>query len=68
VELTFFAIGRVNPGFGRRQGKDEPAPTGVYRGKIKNVAEEGAVGFRVVAVEQDMGAGNSCVPAGKSIK
>ena len=66
--LTLFAVGGVNSGFGGRQGKDEPAATGVYRGKIENVAEEGAVGLRVVAVEQDMGADNSCGHAGKSIK
>ena len=68
VELTLFAVGGVNSGFCGRQGKDEPAPTGVHRGKIENVAKEGAVGLRVVAVEEDMGARNSRVHAGKSIK
>jgi hypothetical protein len=45
VELTSFAVGWVNPGLGGRQGKDEPAATGVYHGKTKNVTEEGAVGW-----------------------
>ena len=37
-----------------RQGKDEPAATGIYRGKIENVAEECAIGVRVVALERDV--------------
>ena len=56
------------PDFGGRQGKDEPAATGIYRGKIENVAEKCAIGFRAVALERDVGAGNSCGHAGSQSK
>jgi hypothetical protein len=49
----------VNSGFGRRQGEDEPAAARIHGTQAEKVAKEGAVGFRVVAVEEDVRAGDS---------
>src|ERR1700680_3368235 len=55
-------------GFGGRQGEDQPAVAGVDGGEIEDVAEEGAVGFRVRGVEDDVGAGEHVgVPFGTII-
>jgi hypothetical protein len=47
-------------GFGGREGEDEPAVSGVDRGKLEDVTEEGAVGFWVSGVEDDVGAIDRC--------
>src|SRR6185312_7989769 len=49
----------MNAHFRGRQGKYEPATARVHGGKIEKIAEEGAVGFGVVAIEEDMGADDS---------
>ena len=36
----------------------QPPPASTA-GKLRNIAEEGAVGFRVVTIEEEMGAGDS---------
>ena len=68
VELTPLAVRGVYPDFGGRQRENEPAAASVHGGKSESVAEEGAVGFRVITVEEDMGADNSRGHGGKSIK
>jgi hypothetical protein len=47
---------RVEGGLGGRQGEDQPAVAGIDGGKAQDVAEECAVGVRVLAVEDDVGA------------
>src|SRR6266852_9279766 len=49
----------MNAHFGGRQGKYEPPADGVHAVKAEGVAEEGAIGLRVVAVEKDVSADNS---------
>ena len=44
--------------FQRRHGEDQPALAGINRGKLKHVAEEGAVGFWILAVDNDMRCGD----------
>ncbi len=53
--VTVVMLGVVKGGFGRREGKDEPAVAGIDRGELEHVAEEGSVGFRVLGVEDDVG-------------
>src|ERR1700733_1286311 len=43
-------------GFGGRQGEDQPAVAGVDGCEVEDVAKEGAVGFRIGGVEDDVGA------------
>ena len=47
---------RVERGLGRRQAEDQPAAAGVDGGQLEDVAEEGSIGLRVGAVEEDVGA------------
>src|ERR1700691_6030422 len=44
-------IGRVDCGFGRRQGEDKPAVTRVHGFEAEDVTEERSVCFGVFAVE-----------------
>jgi hypothetical protein len=41
-------------GFSGRQGKNEPALTGIHGGKFENVAKKSAVAFRVLSVNDDV--------------
>jgi hypothetical protein len=56
VHIVLF--GRMKRSFRRRQRKDEPAVTGVHRAKFEDIAEEGAVRLRVLAVNDDVGSGD----------
>ena len=42
--------------FGGRQGEDEPSVAGIDGGELEHVAEEGAVRFWILGVEDDVGA------------
>src|SRR5207248_3522564 len=46
----------VDRRFGRRHGKDQPALTHLNEAQAENVAKEGPVGFRILAVEKKMSA------------
>src|SRR5260370_27011264 len=48
--------GRVECGFGGRQREDQPAVACIHRLEPENVPEEGAVGFRILAVNNDVSA------------
>src|SRR5579864_2383539 len=54
LETLFIQI--MERSLGGRQGEDQPAVAGVHRRKLQDVAEEGAVAFRIGAVEDDVGA------------
>lgn len=56
VKLSGAGVSRVNGDLGRRQLEDQPAVTDVDEREAEDLAEEGAVGFGVVAVKQDVGA------------
>jgi hypothetical protein len=57
VELVAgFGVG-VEGDLCRGQGEDQPAVTGVDRVEIEDVLEEVAVGFGVLAVDDDVGSG-----------
>src|SRR3954449_8003665 len=55
-------LGRVGAGvdgeLGRRQGEDQPAAAGVDVLELQNVAEEGAVGVRVLREQDRVGTGD----------
>ena len=42
-----------------KRGAAQPAPARIHGGKIEDVTEEGAVRLRVVAMQEDMGTGDS---------
>src|ERR1700737_4975474 len=55
VELVqVVLLGWMKRSFRSRQRKNEPAVTGVHRGKLENIAKESAVAFRVLAVNDDV--------------
>src|ERR1700730_2946791 len=58
-------IGRVECGFGRRQGEDEPAMARIDRLEPEDVAEEGAVCLGVFAVEDYVSARDHRIPPKK---
>ena len=58
VELVFGGVGGVDGDFGRWEGEDEPAVAGVDVVEVESVAEKGAVGVGVGAVEDEVGAGD----------
>src|SRR6266567_3302937 len=64
IELVGIAtlIGRVECGFRRRQGEDEPAVTCIHGSEPEDVAEEGAVCLGVIAVEDYVSAGDHLPP------
>jgi hypothetical protein len=68
VKLTPLAVRGVYPDFGGRQRENEPAAAGVHCRKSENIAEDSAVGFGVVAVEEHVSADNSRGLSGKFIK
>src|SRR5713226_2111105 len=51
-------IGRVECGFRRRQGEDQPAMTRIHRLEPENVTEKGAVRFGVLTVDNYVSARN----------
>lgn len=60
-EVDFVATvfhGGVDGDFGRGQSENEPVVAGVDVGKAEDVAEEGTVGFGILAVENHVRAGN----------
>ena len=59
VELTSVAVGRVNPSFCRRQGKNEPTTASIYGAEAKSVTKECSICLRVVAVEENVSADNA---------
>src|SRR5580700_3248352 len=59
------AGGRMKGGFGRRKREDEPAVAGIDRGEAEDVAEEGAVGFGVLGLNDDVRAGDHWVLLGE---
>jgi hypothetical protein len=44
-------IGRVDRGFSRRQGKNQPAMTCIHGFETEDIAEEGAVGLGILTVD-----------------
>jgi hypothetical protein len=44
----------MNAHFGGRQGKDEPPAAGIHGGKAENVAKEGSLRFRILAIEEEV--------------
>ena len=44
----------MNAHFGGRQGKDEPPAAGIHGGKAENVAKEGSIAFRILAIEEEV--------------
>lgn len=56
--MAAFIFCGMDSGLCRGQSEDQPAFAGVDCGKLQDVAEEGAVSFRVLAVEEDVGAGD----------
>ena len=56
VEFVLAVALRVmKGGLGGRQREDEPSVAGVDRGKSQHIAEEGAVGFGIFGVQNDVG-------------
>ncbi len=68
VKLALVAVGGVNAGFGGRHSEDQPTLAGVHGTKAENVTKEGAVGLWVVAIEEDVSAGNASHNGGKFIR
>ncbi len=56
--LHVVLLRRMNRDLGRRKAEDEPAFAGIDVRKPKHIAEEGAVGRDVGAVDDGMGAGD----------
>src|SRR5258708_18103199 len=48
-------LGGMNGHFRRRQREDQPAVTGVHRGKSEDVPAEGTISRSILAVDDDMG-------------
>ncbi len=44
--------------FGRRQAEDEPTVADIHVSELEDVAQQGAVGFRILAVNNGMSAGD----------
>jgi len=51
-------VSRVDREFRGRQRKDQPASTHIHGAELQHIAEEGAVGFGIFAVEKNVGAVN----------
>src|SRR5271167_381908 len=47
-------LGIMERGFDWRHGEDQPAVAGINRGKLKHIAKEGPVSFRILRVDNDM--------------
>src|SRR5258708_34660083 len=55
IELVLVTLfGGMNRRFRRRQREDEPSVASVHRGESENVPEEGTVGLRILAVDDDV--------------
>jgi hypothetical protein len=54
VHLYEVAASRMNAHFSGRQLEDEPSTTRIDGAKVENVAKEGAIRVRILAVEQKM--------------
>jgi hypothetical protein len=54
-------LDRMECSLGRWKGEDQPASSSIDGVKSEDVATEGAVCFRIVAVEKNVGAGNHAV-------
>lgn len=52
--LGELALERMKSGLGGRHGEDQPALPNIARAEAENVAKEGAVRFRILAVEQEV--------------
>src|SRR5258708_25586318 len=48
-------------GFGGRQGEDQPAVAGVHGRQLEHVPKKGPVRFRILGVEDDVGAVDHCL-------
>ena len=55
VLLREVTVHRVNGGFRGRNSENHPSVAYIYKGKPQDVAEERAIGFGILAVEQEMG-------------
>lgn len=55
-------LGRVHGYLRRRQGEDELIVPGIHRRKAENVPEECTIGSRMLAVDDDVGAEDHCMP------
>ena len=67
MALRKLAVQRVYAGFGRWHRENHPAFAHLYIAESEDVAEEGAVGFGIFAVEQKMSADDHAaeyIPAG----
>src|SRR6202030_917370 len=51
-------IGRVDCGFSRRQGENQPAMTCIHGFETEDIAEEGAVGLGILTVDNYVSAGD----------
>jgi len=47
-------LGIVERGLEWRHGEDQPAMAGINRGKLKHIAKESSVSFRIPGVDYDM--------------
>jgi hypothetical protein len=48
------ALGRMDGDLCRREGEDWPTGASVYRRKAEDVTEEGAIGWRILALDDHM--------------
>lgn len=58
MSLRKFSVGRMNCSFRWRQSEDQPPVANIDRAKSEHVRKECAVGFRILAVEEDVRAEN----------
>jgi hypothetical protein len=52
------AISGAQGDFGGRQFEDQPASTGIHSTKLENVAQERSICVGILAVKENVGAGN----------
>jgi hypothetical protein len=68
VRLLGVSVRGMNAGFGGRKREDQPTLAGIDGAKSEDVAKEGAICLRLVAVKENVSACNTSKHGGKSIR